>query len=207
MYRLLLLGLALCHWTTLPAQEDSNIPTFTQTHQLDFSTAYHGEMIWNPGLKFGAEYLLGQKVKAKRSHKSKTKQWLLGGNLGLNWDPRSHVALWTDYGILYRRTKNPKGRQINFKINPLGYYRSFLPQTYEVVDDEVNKVVLAGRNYYAPSIAFGIGRFRENKKRKAWFLNLNLRVLMPYNSGVLPMIAIDYGYRFRFSNDKNTKRG
>ncbi len=178
--------------------------------RLDFSGAYYGDMIWNPGLKFGAEYVWKEKQKQKKKRKGTktiTKQKILSGDVGFYISDLSRAEMFNYYGIIFRRTSSKKNRQINFKFNPIGFYRSFLPETYEVVGEEVNKVFMAGRNYYAPSISFGIGKMRKDKKLKARFININFMVLMPYNNSINPMISIDFGYRFNIKkkNKINTK--
>ena len=78
----------------------------------------------------------------------------------------------------------------------MGYYRSFLPETYEVVGDEVSKLFLPGRSYYAPSFSIGTGKNRGDKMLKGRFININFMFLMPYNNSFNPMVSIDFGYRF-----------
>ena len=38
---------------------------------IDFNASYYGNMVWNPGLKFGAEYLWKEKVNTNVKHKKK----------------------------------------------------------------------------------------------------------------------------------------
>lgn len=165
----------------------------------EFKLGYFGNSLWNPGLSSGAEYLIREKVRIKerkRGNKTISNQLLLNGNLGFYWDPRSHVGVFTNYGITWRRTNN-KGKQISVEFNPLGYERSFLPETYEVKNGEVDKVFLPGRSYYAPSLSLGFGRLRKGKKLTASYFNINFKLLTPYNTGSLPQISFNYGYRFK----------
>ncbi len=168
--------------------------------RTEFRAGYFGNFYWNPGLALGAEYLLQQKTRTKekkRRTKIITKQWLANGTLGFSWDPRAEFGVFTNYGITWRRT-NTKGKQLQVQVNPLGYYRSFLPDTYEVNGDDVRKVFLPGRSYYAPSISFGLGKRRDNKKLSGRYLNITYSIRTPYNADFLPAIAIEYGYRFKF---------
>ncbi|MEM7487010.1 MAG: hypothetical protein AAF348_17520 [Bacteroidota bacterium] len=172
--------------------------------RTEFRAGYYGNFYWNPGLTFGAEYLWKEKVRTKERKKRIkiiTKQWLLNGTIGLSWDPRTELGVFTNYGILWRRT-GAKGRQINVQFNPLGYYRAFLPETYEVSGDNVDKVFLAGRNYFAPSFSIGTGRLRKGKKLTGRYLNVTYMLRTPYNTGSLPSIAIEYGYRFNVKKKK-----
>lgn len=183
----------------------------TNFHErLDFSGAYYGDMIWNPGLKFGAEYVWKEKLKEKEKRKgTKTisKQKILSGDFGFYHSNHSQIEIFNYYGIILRRTSSKNNRQFNFKFNPLGFYRSFLHETYEVIGGDVSKVPLAGRNYYAPSISIGTGKMRDDKMLKARFINLNFMLLMPYNNSINPMISIDFGYRFNIKkrNQINTQ--
>jgi hypothetical protein len=87
-------------------------------------------------------------------------------------------------------------------FNPLGYYRSFLPETYEVKGDEVTKVLFPGRSYYAPSFSIGLGKLRKGKKLTGRYFNINLMYRTPYNAGTLPSISFQYGYRFNIKKKK-----
>jgi len=134
-------------------------------HKTEFKVGYYGNLLFDNGLNLGAEYLWKEKQKVKEKKKGQktiTHQLLFNGSLGYstNFTNQTDNGLHTYYGLIWRRT-NPKRRQINIEINPLGYYRSFLPETFEVKGDEVSKVSFPGRSYYAPSIAIGIGRLRK----------------------------------------------
>lgn len=95
-----------------------------------------------------------------------------------------------------------EGKQFSIAFNPLGYYRSFLPETYEVAGDNVGKVFLPGRGYYAPSISVGIGKQRKGKKITGRYFNINFMLRKPYNAGTLPAFNLQYGYRFNFKKKK-----
>ncbi|MFT7071225.1 hypothetical protein [Patiriisocius sp. Uisw_017] len=171
--------------------------------QTEFKVGYTGNLIWNNGLQLGAEYLLKEKVKIKvkkRGPKTIINQWLIDGNFGVttNFSSRTDTGVFANFGLMWRRT-NKKGKQLSIGLNPVGYYRSFLPQTYEVNGDDVNKVFLPGRNYYAPSLSIGIGRFRKGKKITGRYLNLNLRLRTHFNTTTLPAISLQYGFRFNFN--------
>ncbi len=177
----------------------SQLPFLDRT---EFKVNYSGNIFWNNGLNVGAEYLLKENKKTKnrkRGQRTNTHQFLLNGNLGFttNFSSQTDTGIFTNYGVTWRRT-NKKGKQFSIALNPLGYYRSFLPETYEVNGDNVDKVFLAGRGYYAPSISVGIGKQRKGKKLTAWFFNVNLMLRTPYNAGTLPAINLQYGYRFKF---------
>ncbi len=166
-----------------------------------------GTVFWNNGLSVGAEYLWkeNRKTKTRRGkERTNTHQFLFNGNLGFvtNFSSKTDTGAYTNYGLTWRRT-NKKGKQFHIELNPLGYYRSFLPETYEVMGDEVDKVFLPGRGYYAPSLSVGIGRQRKGKVRSGSYFNINYTMITPYNSGALPTFSFQYGFRFNFKNKNN----
>lgn len=170
--------------------------------RTEFKVGYTGNLLWNNGLRVGGEYLLKEKVSIKekrRGSKTITNQWLFDGNLGVttNFSSRTDTGVFANFGLMWRRT-NKKGKQLSVGLNPIGYYRSFLPQTYEVSGDDVNKVFLPGRSYYAPSLSIGIGSVRKGKKITATYLNLNLLLRTPFNTTTAPTISLQYGFRFNF---------
>ncbi len=200
-----LLGLLYFFTLILSAQEDGkNSSSFWD--KTEFKIGYTGNYIWNNGLNFGSEYLLKEKIKVKerkRGNRTNIHQFFLNGNLGVttNFSNKTETAMFTNYGVTWRRT-NKKGKQFSIELNPLGYYRSFLPETYKVEGDQVEKVFLPGRGYYAPSISIGIGRLRKDKKLTAWYLNLNFMPRTPFNAGIQTLFSMQYGYRFNFKKKK-----
>lgn len=174
--------------------------------KTEFKVGYSGNIIWNNGLNLGTEYLWKEKVKTKErrgKQKRNTHQLLLNGNLSFttNFATTTDTGVFTNYGLTWRRT-NTKGKQISIEYNLLGYYRSFLPETYEVNGDNVNRVFLPGRSYYAPSISYGFGKLRKGKKLTGRYFNINFMWRTPYNAGTLPSISFQYGYRFGFKKKK-----
>jgi hypothetical protein len=170
--------------------------------KLDYNASYYGNNLWNPGLKFGAEYVFHKNVveKAKKKKtKTKTHLFLINGDLGFFWDPKDYTALFNYYGVTYRKI-NTKGFNYNFGLSPLGVFRSFLSETYEVKDDgSIQKVFLPGRFYYAPTFVMGIGKNRKEKRINAWFLNVSAITLIKYNADFVPLINIEFGFRFDLS--------
>jgi hypothetical protein len=174
--------------------------------RTEFKIGFTGTVFWSNGINVGAEYLWKetQKIKnRKRGKRTNTHQFLLDGNLGFttNFATKTDTGLFTNFGLIWRRT-NKKGKQFSIALNPLGYYRSFLPETYEVNGDTVDKVFLPGRGYYAPSLSVGIGKQRKDKIRSGSYFNVNLTLRTPYNAGTLPTIALQYGFRFNFKKKK-----
>lgn len=166
--------------------------------KTEFKVGYYGNLMWNNGLNLGAEYAWKEQQK-KKGQKIITHQLLLNGSLGFstNFSNQTESSLHTYYGLLWRRT-SPKRWQLSTALNPLGYYRSILPETFDVKGDEISKVKFPGRSYYAPSFAIGIGRLHKRKSLSGWYLNFNFGLRAPYNAGRLPMFSTNFGYRFNF---------
>ncbi len=187
-----------------------NLTSQSFLERTEFKIGYSGNIFWNNGLNFGAEYLLKETIKTKNrrgSQRTNSHQFLLNGNLGFttNFSTSTDTGIFTNYGVTWRRT-NKKGKQFSIEFNPLGYYRSFLPETYKVSGDEIKKVFLPGRGYYAPSISVGIGKQRKDKKITGRYFNINFMLRTPYNAGALPAFNFQYGYRFNFKKKhKNAK--
>lgn len=205
--RLLTLGM-LFLWTIgsaqyiEPTRSTTDLSGRTFLDRTEFKVAYSGNIFWNNGLNFGAEYLLveNKKVKnRKRGQRTNTHEFLLNGIVGVttNFSSKTDTGVFTNYGVMWRRT-NKKSKQFSIAFNPLGYYRSFLPETFEVSGNNVDKVFLPGRGYYAPSLTVGIGKQRKGKKITGRYFNVNLMLRTPYNAGTLPAINLQYGYRFNF---------
>lgn len=174
--------------------------------RTEFKAGFVGTVFWSNGLSVGAEYLWKENEKTKtRNDKERTNthQFLFNGNLGFvtNFSSKTDTGAYTNFGLTWRRT-NKKGKQFNIELNPLGYYRSFLPETYEVNGDSVDKVFLPGRGYYAPSLSVGIGKQRKGKVCSGSYFNINYTLRTPYNSGALPTFSLQYGFRFNLKNKK-----
>ena len=174
--------------------------------RTEFKVGLVGTVFWSNGLSVGAEYLWKEREKTKTRRgelRTNTHQFLFNGNVGFvtNFSSKTDTGAYTNFGLTWRRT-NKKGKQFSIELNPLGYYRTFLPETYEVNGDEVDKVFLPGRGYYAPSLSVGIGRERKGKVRSGSYFNINYTMRTPYNSGALPTFTLQYGFRFNFKNKK-----
>jgi hypothetical protein len=168
---------------------------------LRYNASYYGNNLWNPGLKVGAAYVFREthfdgKVKSGKE-KHKMHQFMVTGDFGFFWDPKDFTAVFTYFGVTYRKT-NTKGFNYNFGLSPAALYRSFLPETWEVDDEgSVSQVTLPGRFYYAPTLIMGIGKkMKEGKMFNAWFMNLNIMTLIKYNANMMPLLNFEFGYRF-----------
>jgi hypothetical protein len=192
------------------AQHDSTNHGF-KLENLNFNASYYGETVWYPGLKVGAEYIISEKKKdiiktsKKRGEftKIKTNQIIITGNMGYYWQPHNYSSLFINSAILYRHIIN-KGFQYNFGISPLGMNTFFFNETYEVSEDgEVKKVSMPTRFFYSPSLIMGLGHTMKNERLSAWFLNLHVTGLLPYNNAVNLLAALEFGFRFNIEKINN----
>jgi len=174
--------------------------------RTEFKVGVTGTILWSNGLQTGAEYLWKETIKTKfkrGKERTTSHQFLLNGNLGVttSFSNKTDTGAFTNYGMTWRRT-NKKGKQFIIEVNPLGYYRSFLPETFKVSGDKVKKVFLPGRGYYSPSLSVGIGKRRKDKVRSGSYFNVNYTLRTPFNAGTLPAFNLQYVWRFNFKKKK-----
>lgn len=174
--------------------------------RTEFKVGYYGNLLWDNGINLGAEYTWREKKKVKETKKGQktvTHQFLFNGSIGYstNFANKTDNGLHTYYGLIWRRT-SPRRWQLHVSLNPLGYYRSFLPETYEVKGGNVEKVFLPGRGYYNPTLSVGIGRQRKGKTRSGSYFNITFSPRFNYNAGTFPTLFLQYGFRFNFKNKK-----
>ena len=171
--------------------------------RYSFKAGYYGNNIHNPGLVVGADFILWGKEKYRgklfdrneKIYKGK-RQWIADADAGFFVDPRTFTGSFLTCGIVTKRTyKN----QFNyhFGFSPLAFFHTAFPETYNVDEaGNVKKVFLPGRNYYAPTFTWGVGKDAKNKKIDAWYLDLDVMFLSPYNTFVMPLFSVEFGYRF-----------
>ena len=163
-----------------------------------YTFSYFGNNFLKPGLKFGTNIILTEKT----IDKYKTRQLLLGGNIGFFWHPKSHIGVFNYYEFTYRIIKLKKYKYIKISIGP-GIYRSFYPETYNVDNSgNVNKVLLAGRIYFAPVLTFGTGKFIKDSFFKSRTFTTNLMFLFDYNTGIVPLLNFELAFTFDFKKQK-----
>ncbi|MEW7279900.1 hypothetical protein ABW636_15005 [Aquimarina sp. 2201CG1-2-11] len=189
-------------------EEKNQTSRFSKTFlsKTEFKIGYSGTILWSNGITVGTEYLWKEIEKEKERRglqRTNTHQFIFNGNLGFatNFATKTDTGGFVSLGIIWRRT-NKKRKQFSIELNPLGYYRSFLPETYEVNGDNVDKVFLPGRGYYSPSLSVGIGRQRKGKVRSGSYFNVTYSPRFNFNTGTLPTFSLQYGFRFNFKNKK-----
>lgn len=159
--------------------------------------SYHGNNLWNPGLNVGVEqpWLLSKKL--NRSGKSLTLETYFNADVGFFRDYSRQTPFFTHFGVNKRRYREDKdGFHYQFGFSPVGFYRSFLPETWEyTVNGTVEKVFFPGRLYYAPVVNIGMGKLHQNQPGTGWFVEMNITTLMPYNTFIMPLFNVKVGYR------------
>jgi hypothetical protein len=184
---------ALSYTSPLQAQESP---------QLTLNVGYWGNNIWNPGVKLGLEYARQVKSKSNRRGKEVLVQSFFSGDMGAYVDPGSHTGLLSQVGLHIRKWR-PGKVYYSWGVSPVGVYRSFLPETYEVGDNgTVNRVTLPGRFYFAPGVHFSVGKQLKNRPGIGWFGGVDLMGLVPYNTYAMVLVNVQLGCRFELKNTR-----
>lgn len=55
---------------------------------------------------------------------------------------------------------------------------------------------MPGRLYFAPSFQAGLGRISKKDPGRSYFARLNMIILMPYNTFVMPLLQVEVGCAF-----------
>ncbi len=185
--------------TTYSQKTDTTSILDTRTYTI----SYFGNNLLKPGIKLETNVILTEKIVIKKKG-VRTKQFLLGGNLGFYWHHRSHIGGFNYYQVIYKNTKTTKLKHTKIGIGP-GIYRSFYPQTYSVSNGNVNKASLAGRTYFAPVLSFGTGRIIPDRFFQSRTFSTNLMFLFDYNSGIVPLLNFEVGLCFNFNSHYTLK--
>lgn len=167
-----------------------------QVSNYHYSVAYFGNNFWNEGLNFGIEKQRFDTVKITKRGNTRSIQKNYAVNLGFYNDTKSHLGVFATAGWSKRKIFN---NRFNFTsaAQPIGIYRSFLPETYKVQEDgDVKKVFLPGRFYLAPSVSAGIGRMGKWNPDNGWYTRVNVTALLPYSRAIVPLVNVEFGYHF-----------
>jgi hypothetical protein len=154
--------------------------------------AYYGETITHYGLKVAWDYTLATHVKNRNEAR---KELVLAPGLAVYRHPHNHLGVIVSPEVFYRRT-GVRGGLLEVGLAP-SYFRSFLAgTTYQVTEQgEFERVVLAGRNAFLPTVFVGVGRdlrVRQNANW-AWYSRLHLSQQYPYSAGSLTRFALEVG--------------
>ncbi|MFD1145063.1 hypothetical protein ACFQ4C_28295 [Larkinella insperata] len=163
-----------------------------QAQQL--RVAYFGETVTHYGLKVAYEYPLISRVKMGNNAR---KEFLITPGLAVYHHPHNHVGVIFSPELAYQRT-GPRGGVFEVSLSN-SYLRYFLAgQTFEVGENgEFQRVSMAGRGAYLPTVSVGFGRDLAVRKNRslAWYARLNLMQQRPYNASQLYRFGIECGIR------------
>jgi len=186
----LVYSLLLCLILVLPKS------IYSQNRPLSLELSYLGNNFWNPGLKASLD--AGIYTAAIITSKEKTRSLQKSHRLDIGFfaDPGSYRGLFINAGW-QRKTIYPNRFFISWAANPIGLFRSFLHETYEVSPDgEISKVTLPGRLYLAPSFQTSLGRVSKKHPDRSCFARLNMILLIPYNTFIMPLLNVEVGCTF-----------
>ncbi len=191
--------------------EDISADSVPVTGDADYTLgiSYFGNTMFRPGVRADLEksWKIFQKTKPKNSRRKgdyllyKSRELLPVAGAGFFVHPRQYTAVFADAGIKFRKTRSKSFRNRIRRWGAstgFGVFRSFLPETYEVNDDEVKKVFLAGRTYVYPYLALHTEKSWRKNPNHAYFATFSSMFLMPYNTTVVPLLHLQIGYRFKF---------
>jgi len=151
---------------------------------VKYYLGYSGNNLWNPGMSAGFGYSICELERSRSLE--------LSSRIGFYLDPGSHFGTYLAGGIKYEATGS-RGVFRTVIFEPLGIYRSFLGETYSFNDGDPQRVILAGSTSYAPSAGIGIGKRMDNAAIRGWYTRLNISVIIPYNTFVMPLFTVDGG--------------
>lgn len=139
---------------------------------------YTGNNLWNPGITAGYH----------KPFASGVLSWALKGQT--YWDPGSHGAVSGMIGLRWNKKRNDISGW-NVGLFPLGVYRSFLPETWEVDGvGNLTRIRGAGNVYLNPSVDL---RFERSvyEKNSSWYLGISGSLLLGYNTYLLPLFFVE----------------
>lgn len=164
------------------------------------SISYYGEMIIHPGVKICADYNLKEwdktKITKKDSSKTINKSLLISPAFGFFYHKRYQTGLSIIPECKYKK-RNKKGGFYELGIG-LGYFRSFIPNTYEVNSSgEVNKTI-AGHNYFASNYFVSFGKDLSVKKNLpiAYFIKPQFIYTVPNFPSGTGYFALELGISY-----------
>ena len=171
-----------------------------QSREPIYHLSYFGNNLVHGGLKVGMEFPKRSFEQITRTGKTRTIRNSYRADLGCYHHNNNHLGLFVNAG--WQRTKIFSNRFFwTVSANPLGLYRSFLPKTYRVDEEgNVQRVFLPGRVYLAPSVSAGIGRVGKRHPERGWFVKGTVITLLPYNTYLMPLLNVEFGYHFSFQS-------
>lgn len=165
------------------------IPAFlliscTVSAQANLKLGYFGESITHYGLKAGYEKPFSQNGR-----------WLYAGALAVFRHPHNSVGIILSPELEWRRMSS-KGRFIEATFAPSLFHYFYEGKTFRVnKEGELEKIPLAGRTAFLPTISFGFGKDLSVKRSLPlmWYSRVSVMRQFPYNASSLTRVAIELG--------------
>lgn len=166
-------------------------------HQL--RAAYFGESFTHYGIKVAYDKPFSTWEKTKKSGVSISKELLFGGCFAVFRHPHQLVGLIVSPEITWRSI-NKRGGLFDVTFAP-SYFRYFYEgETYEYTGTDLQKIPLAGRSAFLPTLSVGGGRDLSVKRDipLMWYYRVNVMRQYPYNASSLIRFAIELGVVKKF---------
>jgi hypothetical protein len=176
----------------------------------NIKVAYLGAIVY-PGFKAGVEFPMYAKLKTKTKKSGKTKTKLKERFITANFSMYHHPTVHTNLMLLgeWQMRKTRKNAWFTEFAPGLGFSHTFLAaETYRQNEaGNIEKVKLAGDNYFLTSLSGGFGYDFLPKKEKSMkvYARGSLVFHLPYSNLFLPKPTVEIGVIKSFSSFKNKK--
>ncbi len=208
----LFLGIISCPFPSLQAQDS----LMTGFDRLEWEAAYFGELATHPGIKLGANYPFGHRLKVKEKLKPykgpyqllKKHQWVAGGNLIFYHQPHNHNGFLVNAELGRRRIKHKSFRRTRYTLWEIdlgvGYYHYLLTGTTFRPTNGGFESSRGQGTALMPSLSFSWGRSLRSAKPKAGFIYVKINTLyeVPFGTGFQMRLGLESGVVFPFSQTK-----
>ena len=164
------------------------------------SVSYFGEMISHPGIKLGADFVITKwdKTRYKDEEFSKVvnKSLMVSPTLGMFYHRRYQTGLFIMPEAKYKR-QNSNGRFFELGLGA-GYLRTFIPKTFEVLENAEVKKTSAGHNYFSTNYFLSFGKDLSIKSDLpiAYFIKPQFMYAVPNFPKGTGYFALEIGIRY-----------
>lgn len=150
------------------------------------SVGYHGDFVTHPGAAGRVTWDLAGSERLRLEVETQVGGW---------WHPRNVVALYGRGGPALRLDGKRNGTYALF-VHGGAAYGFFATPTYELVDEEVRTVALAGRPWAVVTPGLEFGRRTPKAVFDGWFVRPQMGFRVPTFHGAGIDIAVEAGIRF-----------
>jgi hypothetical protein len=171
--------------------------------QASIKLSYYGESITHYGLRGGYESVFRTKS-TDRKMGTVTKNLLYSGNIALYRHPHNHIGIILSPELEWRRNAR-KGRFIEVALAPSLFRYFYEGKTFEINESgNLERVKLAGRTTFLPTLSFGFGRDMSVNRNMpiSWYSRINAMRQFPYNASSLTRVSIELGIIRKLKSNK-----